>query len=308
LRCAVLLQTHFVDRSVVTAYERLRREAPAGYDVFIALNCGEAPERIPEAAAFLSPETFFLCSRTSLLSLPYPAKCAPEGWRLNPGNTDLIGLLFMARHPHYDHLWAIEYDVHYEGSWAAFFAHFAGSRADLLTTTIYRQRETPLKELPPPFRSPSFQDYPASERIRAFLPIYRLSRRGADAIDAAYRAGCGGHYELTWATILHHAGLALEDIGGDGLWVRPENVNRFYFNTKATFSMAPGTFVFRPGFRRIVQRPNTLWHPVKPEGAPAWYALRFGKGIGKTLLESVKPLVNRLLIRRWFVTRWNPLA
>jgi len=303
-----LLQTHFYDPTIGAAFERLKREAPQGADVFIALNCGDAPERVPDGAAHLPRDAFFLCSNESLLSLPYPVKCAREGWRLNPGNTDLIGLLFLARHPGYDLLWAIEYDVHYEGAWGQFFAHFAQSPADLLTTTIYRQRETPGKELKPPFRSPSFQDYPEADRLRAFLPIYRLSRNGFAAIDAAYRAGAGGHYELTWPTILRHAGLVLEDIGGNGAWVRPENVDRFYFNTKASFSMQPGTFVFRPGFTRVIARPNTLWHPVKPAGVGPWDpASRVGSTGFRRFLEGLKPHVNRVFVRRWLATRWNPL-
>jgi hypothetical protein len=308
LSCAILLQTHFYDATIGTAFERLKQAAPEGTDVFIALNCGEAPERVPAAAARMPREAFFLCSNKSLLSLPYPTKCAPAGWRLNPGNTDLIGLLFLARNPEYDRLWAIEYDVHYEGDWARFFAHFAHSPADLLTTTIYRQGETPKKELKPPFRSPSFQDYSEAERLRAFLPIFRLSREGFAAIDAAYRAGAGGHYEITWPTILNHAGLTLEDIGGRGAWVRPENIDRFYFNTKASFSMQPGTFVFRPGFTRVVARPNTLWHPVKPAGVGPWDpASRAGSAGLRRFVERLKPYVNRILVHRWLATRWNPL-
>jgi hypothetical protein len=308
LSCTILLQTHFYDATIAAAYRRLKREAPPGAEIVVALNCGAAPERVPDAAASLPPGALFLCGNESLLSLPYPVKCAPEGWRLNPGNTDLIALLFLARHPECAQLWAIEYDVHYEGDWGRFFAHFAASPADLLTTTIYRQRETPRKELAPPFRSPAFASYPEGERLRAFLPIFRLGRRGFAAIDAAYRAGAGGHYELTWPTILHHAGLTLEDIGGDGAWVRPENVDRFYFNTKASFSMQPGTFVFRPGFTRVIRRPDTLWHPVKPAGVGPWdKASRAGLRGPRRLLERLKPAVNRVLVRRWLATRWNPL-
>jgi hypothetical protein len=308
LTCTILLQTHFYDRAIAAAYERLRREAPPGAAVAVALNCGAAPERAPDAAAVLPQDALFLCSNESLLSLPYPLKCAPEGWRLNPGNTDLIALLFLARHPKCERLWAIEYDVHYEGDWGRLFAHFDRSPADLLTTTIYRQRETPRKELLPAFRSPAFADYPETERLRAFLPIFRLSRRGFAAIDAAYRAGAGGHYELTWPTILAHDGLVLEDIGGDGAWVRPENVDRFYFNNKASFSMRPGTFVFRPGFSRVERRPDTLWHPVKPSGIGPWdKASRAGRSGLRRVGDGLKRQLNRALVRRWLATRWNPL-
>ena len=182
------------------------------------------------------------------------------------------------------------------------------SAADLVTTTIYYQRETPQKELPVPFRSPSFARYPDAARLRAFLPIYRLSRRGFEAVDRAYRAGADGHHEQIWPTVLHHAGLALEDIGGNGRWVRPENVDRFYFNEPGSFSMAPGTFVWRPAFHRVMRRRNTLWHPVKPSGVHTWYAIRFRSGnLARDAIDAAKPWINRLMIHRWFMTRWNPL-
>jgi hypothetical protein len=305
---AVLVKSHFFNSAIEAKWRRLCRESPPDWRVLIALNCGDGPERIPEGAAHLPASAFFLCSHRSLLTLPYPTKCDPTGWRINPGNADLIPLLYMARHPEVGQVWGIEYDVHFEGAWSALFEHFAGSAADLLTTTIYRQSETPDKRLSPPFRSPSFAEYREAERIRAFLPLYRLSRDGFAAIDRAYRAGAGGHHELTWPTILHHAGLALEDIGGAGAWVRPENVDRFYFNTPGNFSLAPGTFVFRPPFGAIVGRRNTLWHPVKDEEAPNWYRLRFRSGNPlKDAIEVAKPYVNRLLIRRWLARRWNPL-
>jgi len=263
---------------------------------------------VPEAASHLPPEAFFLCGNESFLALPYPTKCAREGWRLIPGNADLITLLFAVRRPDYDHYWGIEYDVHYEGDWSDFFAHFAASPADLLTTTIHWQRETPAKTLPsPPFRSPSLAEYRQPDRLWAFLAIYRISRRGVAAIDAAYRAGGGGHHELTWPTIIAHAGLVLEDIGGNGAWVRPENVNRFYFNRKSSYSMSPGTFVFRPVLRRVLKRPNTLWHPLKPKGQTPWHLPAIAGNPARLLIEAVKPVVHRLAIRAWFALRWNPL-
>ena len=302
---AVLLKTHFFDAAIAERYARLVRESPRDARGFIALNRGNEPARLPADTLGVPPAAFFLFNHEQLLALAFPTKCARQGWQLNPGNADLIPLLFMARHPAYDPVWGIEYDVHFEGAWRRLFDHFRGSDADLLATTIHRQVETPQKVLTPPFRSPEFADWPEDERIRAFLPIYGLSRRGAAAIEKAYRAGAGGHYELTWATILHHAGLVLEDIGGNGEWVRPENVNRFYFNTKHTYSMSPGTFVFRPNLSRVMRRPNTLWHPVKPARAPVWHGLTFRGARG--VVEAAKPKVFALVVRSWFLTRWNRL-
>jgi hypothetical protein len=56
----------------------------------------------------------------------------------------------------------------------------------------------------------------------------------------------------------------LEDIGGNGEFVRPENVNRFYTNTPLDEDHAPGSMVFRPARSWTGARRNMLWHPVKP--------------------------------------------
>lgn len=304
---AILLQTHLLNPAIEAQHARLEREAP-GWKVFLALNCGAGPERVP-AGTRLAASKLFLCSERSLRALPYPAKCGGEDWRIVPGNADLIALLFLALNPDCERVWTVEYDVHYEGRWGDLFEHFEASPADLLTTTIHAAPETPGKRLSPPLKAPDGAAWPEARHLRAFLPIARLTRRGFQAIDAAYRAGAGGHCELAWPTILAEAGLLLEDIGGSGPFVRPENRDRFYFNTKKSYSLRPGTFVFRPGFERIVPRPNTLWHPVKPEGARPWDKAsrerpRGLAGIGARL----KPAVNHLLVRRWLATRWNPLA
>jgi hypothetical protein len=215
-------------------------------------------------------------------------------------------LRFILEHQEYDYYWGIEYDVHFEGKWSTFMERFRTSSADLIATTICKHSEIPRKNLNPVFRSPASHHFDEERWIKAFLPIYRLSKRGAEAIHNAYRDGCGGHYELTWATIIEHAGLELEDIGGDGAWVRPENRNRFYFNTPRTWSRSPGTFVFRPPFRTVLHRRNTLWHPVKPVGIHGWFSEPERQGV-RRIITTVKQYVSKIVVRAWFFARWRPL-
>jgi hypothetical protein len=99
--------------------------------------------------------------------------------------------------------------------------------------------------------------------VRAMFPFARFSSRAMDALIEAGQAGIDGYYEVLWPTVLHDRGLVIEDIGGDGPFVRPGNENRWYTNTLENQNLSPGTFVARPirfsrGFKR-----NTLWHPVK---------------------------------------------
>jgi hypothetical protein len=69
-------------------------------------------------------------------------------------------------------------------------------------------------------------------------------------------------------TLLSRAGFELEDIGGNGSFTKPGNINRFYQNTPISDSYAPGTFVFRPVRNAPGSKSNTLWHPVK--SCPFW--------------------------------------
>ena len=64
---------------------------------------------------------------------------------------------------------------------------------------------------------------------------------------------------LATATLLFAAGMNLEEIGGDGPFVRPGNTERFY----TRHSGPTGTLRWRPVWTEPLTRPNTLYHPVK---------------------------------------------
>jgi hypothetical protein len=307
---AVMLVTHFFNEAIMALFERLRSQAPEGHDVFLAINVGGEPLSPPPGSEALG-DALFLSNTSSLLALGYPEKCKPEGWdgtgwTVVPTNVDLIAVSFQQHHPGYDYYWGVEYDVHYEGDWGFLFRRFATSDADLLGTTLYRAADTPHKPMPPPLVLADGVQPATDDVVRGFFPIYRLSNRLLCAIDQEYRGGCNGNSELTWGTIAKRHGLTIEDIGGNGSYVQPQNRDVFYFNTLWTISLSPGTFVFRPGLTRIPRRENTLWHPVKPTGTyfnwiPVWSQ-------GWDLLdprEWIKPVLWKTIVELWFRYRWR---
>ncbi len=310
---AVVILTHFYDDFIHDFYKRLVAEVPEYCTVFLLINCGEKTAAYPSAEEAIGNHVF-LCNTAMLLALGYPEKCRLEGWTgkgwtLNPGNTDLLMLSFVQAHPEYEHYWGIEYDVHYEGKWRSFFNHFASSRADLLGTTLYRQTETSHKGLMPPLVAAGQKPVGFTEALRGFFPIFRISAQAVEAIRADYSAGWGGHYESTWPTIVHNHGLVIEDIGGAGDYVLPGNKNRFYFNFRGSWSGSPGTFVFRPCFARVMKYNNTLWHPVKPAGTyKKWQLGNSNPDLYETLKDSYKQTIWRLVIRAWFLVKWNKLV
>ncbi len=286
-------------------FERLLREAPADHDVRMILSSND-----PDACiAGLEERQVVRISREDLLRMGYPEKSRREGWAMS-GNLDLVFLEFRNRFPDHSHYWFVEYDVHWEGVWSRFFEHFRHSQADVLGATMLRVDDVPHKEHQQrltKFVVPPGMAWARAHFLKGFLPICRISREAFAALDAAYRAGLGGHYEFTLPSVAAQNGLVVEDFGGRGPFVRPENVDRFYFANGATYTHSPGNFVFRPD-QYVFARPNTLWHPVKPGGVPAWHPLRVRGGPVKTVVEWVKPFIWWAAIWLWFATRWRPLG
>jgi hypothetical protein len=194
--------------------------------------------------------------------LKVPAKKKHQDRNFTMGNTELPLLRFYRHNPNYDRYWIVEYDVRYTGSWLQFFSYFDGYHAALLTTSVVRYEETPTW---PWWSSMVLADATIEKRdfLRGFFPVYRLSNEALSQLDRDYRKGSRGHYECLVPTLLGRAGLEIEDIGGDGRFVRAANVNRFYRNRPANHNFAPGTFVFRPRMYRPGDEPDKLWHPVK---------------------------------------------
>ena len=303
-RDCVAFISHVASGPVGEVFRRLQREAPAGLDVLFVLSSdGAATDETLGLGDSLVQVT-----GADLFRLGYPAKCRSEGWEM-AGNLDLVFLEFARRHAQYDRTWFVEYDVHWQGKWSVLFERFGDSDADVLATTVRRIAERPRRlgvhSYPPLVLPPAMAHDPAS-LLNAFLPICRLSRAALGALEQAYRDGLCGHYEIMVPSVSSWAGLVIEDIGGNGAFVRPENRNRFYFAQAGTSSHSPGSFVFRPQ-PRVLPRQNTLWHPVKPGSVPLWHPLRDTGSPLKRAVEWLKPFVWRGVVRLWFATRWRPL-
>lgn len=257
IREAVLLMTHFVDDHIVAQTRRLMAEV-GERDVFVLLNktddVNPGYRRPPDIRVF----DFTVAD---LRALGYPLK----GRRIRDKDIELFAFPFFKARPDYDRVWVVEYDVVYTGRWGALFDHFAASDAALLATSLHRWAVNPDWPNWPSVQTPDGPPADLSGYIRAFMPFYRLSRAGFAALDRAYAAGWEGFYEGIVPRILLDAGLAVEDIGGDGEFVAPANRGRFYSSNPADNTLAPGTFVFRPIVARPGPAPDTLWHPVKPE-------------------------------------------
>lgn len=257
IREAVLLMTHFIDPMIVGQARRLTAEA-GDREVMVLLNRTDDVN-----PGFRRPPDLKVFEFTveDLRALGYPLK----GRRIRDKDIELFAFTVLKARPDIDRAWVVEYDVAYTGRWGELFDHFANSDAALLATSLHRWSVNPDWPNWPSVQTPEGKPQDLSDYIRAFMPFYRLSRAGFEALDRAYRAGWEGFYEGIVPRILLDAGLTVEDIGGDGEFVAPDNRGRFYRSNPADNTLAPGTFVFRPIVNRPGPEPDMLWHPVKPE-------------------------------------------
>ncbi|MGE5546326.1 MAG: hypothetical protein ACM33T_05485 [Solirubrobacterales bacterium] len=265
LREAVLLMTHFVDDAIVALYRRLAGEAGAR-DVFVLLN---QTDNVNPSYRIPADVKVFGFTVADLRRLGYPFK----GRRLRDKDIELFPFTFWKRHPDYDRIWVVEYDVMFTGRWGDLFDAFATDDAGLLATSIHRHRVNPTWPNWPSVRTPEGPPDPA-RLVRAFMPLYRLTREAYVVLDAAYKRGWEGFYEGIVPGILMEAGLTVEDIGGDGEFVRPANRNRFYTSTPSSNELSPGTFVFRPVRTTPGTEPGRLWHPIKPDSNRVGWPIR----------------------------------
>jgi glycosyltransferase involved in cell wall biosynthesis len=264
-RTAVLFRTHEWTDPIRDGFRRLVRETPQADVCVVAYIAPQ--QRVPEAGT----DTAFFIGASDLTALPYPGKLRGFNAARPGGGNDLPVMWFWRNFPGYDRYWVVEYDVHYTGKWGALFADLDESPADLLATAVMDQDENPRWGWWPAFTPGDF-DVPKHRMTKCFPPFCRLSSRALAAIDDAYVAGLAGHYEITWATICRLRDLLIEEIGGDGRYTPRARRNRYYTMTPTHWTLFPGTFVYRPGFRpedvhklgASYDGADLLWHPVKP--------------------------------------------
>ena len=225
-RISVSVVTHMVTDEVAAMFARLKREAPPDHDVRLILSADALDTQI----GGLAEADIVRIRRDELFLLPYPRKCQAHDWDM-AGNLDVVFVEFARRLPDYGRYWFVEYDVHWEGDWRVFFEYFRRSTADVLAATIQDIADIPHKANPPyPIQViPPQAGWIPDRMVKGFLPICRISRSALDALDAFYRLGGCGNYEIILASVAAQNGMSLEDFGGNGRYVRPENRTRFYF-------------------------------------------------------------------------------
>lgn len=270
-RTAVVFLTHMWHEHVRSRYRRLADAMPPDHELVVAFDVTDAdPDDVAAARRTVDGGLYRFRFR-DLSTSGYPRPWAGDNdSRLVPGNVDLLLLHLHRTGRRYDRYWVVEYDVEFTGAWRDFFEAFRTNGSDLLGTTLHPYRVLPEFHWWDAVEAPG--SLVREDLHRGFFPVMRITEEGLRALDGAYSDGWSGHCEVVLPTALLRDGARIEDIGGEGPFVRPGNENRFYTNTPWRTGLGPGTFIYRPARRWPGLTPGKLWHPVKPtEGRLSQY-------------------------------------
>ena len=182
---------------------------------------------------------------------------------LVPGSAHFPVLDFHRRKLDYEHYFVVEFDVEYTGDWGDMVTDVTSGMPDFASLHFFSPRQRPNWKW--------WRDYQPAPRDRAwaldrdnlrrsFNPIYCISRRATDLIDAAHHDGWRGHNELLLATILTWRGCRITDLGN---YCKGREQDPKRWKPVGVLS----TVRWRPPVtkRELLNRSSgrTLFHPVK---------------------------------------------
>lgn len=246
MKQAVLYLTTKSNEWTLSAFHALEQSLQGKADVYFAYH--QQGDVLP--VSLQNIENLFVFTSDVLNELGYTPI---EKGKLVPGSNHFPLLKFYKENQGYDYYWLVEDDVRFSSEWKDFFGSFASCTSDFLSSVIETKAENPTWYWWTSLKTGN--EVIAEEKLlKSFNPIYRLSRQALACIDAYLRIGWMGHYEVLLPTLLYNKGFLLEDFGGEGTFVRPENNAKFYDDT--SMRIAP----VLPDDRK-----NYLFHPVKEE-------------------------------------------
>ena len=246
MKQAVLYLTNKSNEWTLSAFHALEQSLQGKADVYFAYH--RQGDVLP--VALQNIENLFVFTLDVLNELGYTPI---EKGKLVPGSNHFPLLKFYKENQGYDYYWLVEDDVRFSGEWKEFFDSFASCTSDFLSSVIETKAENPNWYWWSCLKTGN-EAIAVDRLLRSFNPIYRLSSQALACIDDHLRKDWIGHHEVLLPTLLYNKGFLLEDFGGEGTFVRPENNAKFYDDT--SMRIAP----VLPDDRK-----NYLFHPVKEE-------------------------------------------
>lgn len=254
---AILFVAHQVTCDTMGRFDKLRSDLSDTCDVFWGIQVDgedgkrELPKGIP----------FYMFSLSGIRKLGYEPLYDDSVL----GSVNFILQRFYKDFPCYRRYWSIEFDVVFTGNWHTLVDSFVNEGADFVSCHIERYDKE--KNGSWDWWQPLFwvdEQIGLDECVKAFNPIFSLSRRAMDFLDKFLRKGSCGHFETVMSTALYHYGFKLLDMGGMGEFTPPSFRNRFYVQGSGINN---GTMRFRPNFLKeeiaALGVQDKLFHPLK---------------------------------------------
>jgi hypothetical protein len=247
-RQAILFQTHILNDKAISRFEHIEI-ADGLIDKYILF---DASASATEGESDLPIVGYCVSALCDAGYRPiYPEQIVP-------GSNHFPVIEFSATHSQYAFVWAIEYDVVYTGDWTELMKSVSGD-VDFVSTNLRAHADDPHW----PWwgmlchSNDDAISIERSQRFASFNPVYRVSHKAACYLRRKYTAGWRGHHEVTMATLLHHGGFRIEELGGNSRSTPSERRHKYY--------TIHDTFRWRPSWEVPMSdwRPNCLYHPVK---------------------------------------------
>ena len=279
-KSVILLATHQINDMIISLYHSIKRGIDDDTDLFLLLeDKGQNVTLVP------ADVRYYLFSVDTLPLLGY----IPIAETIIPGSNHFPVLQFYRDNPNYAFYWNIEYDVYFHGDWRVFFNALETSKADFISAHIETYNSRPLWGW---WQSLFFKtvSIDASNWVKSFNPIYRISNAALKYLDAILREGNSGHHEAMIATLLSNAGFTLLDFGGCGAFTPESLVNRFYHSCLGMDDYyRHSTMRYRPVFSREYLNKigvnNLIYHPLKDDNEVAVYNAYDDFGYVKRVIE-----------------------
>lgn len=204
-RFAILYLTHHWGPVRAQRFRRLQEETRAVADCFVLLqSAGGNLERQFDPDCMVHP--FDPAALPAALGYPYLTE---KG--IVPGCTHYPLVDFCRKHS-YPYYWLIENDVEFSGNWNSLVSSFTQDPADLVAAHVVPHTADPGWIWWRSLSAPRLRPLDPTKLLRAFFPVYRISRKGLFYIDRMQRSGWRGHYEVLIPTLLGAAGMSVKDL------------------------------------------------------------------------------------------------
>lgn len=254
-RQVILLLSNISSDTVIETFNDISRATQHFADTILVYH--QKNKSIPESIKILNNYIF---TDDIFDELPYiPLKQRS----IIPGCDHFPLLKFYLDNPDYDYYWSLEDDVRFRGNWAELFETFRYDNSDLISAFINEFNNEPNWPWWNTFGNINGKTIQIGQRLKAFNPIRRVSRRGMLCLHNYLSDGWYGHLEVLMPTLFKHEGFKITDFGGNGPFVPKGFENKFY--DESCHSYIPVKFG---------DRLNYIYHPIKSIKRPEDYSFK----------------------------------